>query len=97
MNTRSVAELIFLIFGGAIVGITGEYWIEIAANDTVKPVKLMFAMSIMTSIMATTWIILFLLRNGNRLLGLISFVLIVIVIVFWFSLVIYIATRKNAK
>ena len=95
MNTKSVAELIFLIFGGAIVGITGNQWISIAAEDGVLKVdKLIFSMCFLTCVFAIAWIILFLLRSSNKLLGFVSFVLIILVIIFWFSLTIFVATRK---
>ena len=102
INLKSVARSLFLIFSCGILCLAGEYWIEIAVTDGLcgkscsdyEFNKLYFYTTLFTSVFAFNWILLFFLRSINKLLGILSFILNIIVIILWLSITIYVCTRK---
>ena len=103
MMDKHTSEVAVLLLGGCITGITYERWIELAAIDAVgqKPrwkgterLDLLFSMLLLTSVFATAWLVLFMMRTGNKIFGQIAFALHILVDIFWLSCLVVFAVGE---
>ena len=92
---KHLSEICELLLGGCLAGITYEKWIEIAAiYKGAEYMPLIFSVSLLTSLFVTAWLVLFMMRSGNRILGQISFGLHLLVVVLWLACVIVTAVGE---
>lgn len=87
---KEIPEFVIFLSTGCLMGITYERWVELATIHAIpgdELFSLVFSVSLISSVLATLWLVLFMTRNGSRIFAETAFVLNVIVVVLWIATV----------
>ena len=101
--SRRVLELSVLVLTSCLIGISFDTWVGMEAtfygsdknplSKSMAKFDLLFSTCLITSIMSTAWLIMFMMRSSYKMFGQIAVGLHLVVLILW--LVTLIATAKG--